>query len=294
MSSFAAKRLQQVFQTRSTSVPSSEHAKSDLEVAGELQDQEDLCAVREGQHQRRTTRRDEALISRSESTQVNTTHCATSMRLMSALLDTSYAEQPPPQQVPEPDEEHKRYHRKVAKELVDHVLDKTSKGVFEDPVRRADVRTRVVDGIRLADTPEGKSSAADHQTQSAICERLREVIAGIKTKEANTTEGRKQKHFLFQALADPHLGSDDPLLPLIAKELGIPTKTLRTCADERASHPLGYVPPTLAHKGGIEPWVIEVSTFSLFFLCSGHIACSQSCYGHGRQSCSITDATMRG
>ncbi len=135
--------------------------------------------------------RDEASNSRSESTQVNTTHCATSLRLVSALRDTPYAEQPPPQQVPEPEEEHKRYHCKVAKELVNHVLEKKSKGVFEDPVRRIDVRTRVVDGIWLADELEGKSSAADHQIQSEICERFREVIAGLKTKEANTTEGRK-------------------------------------------------------------------------------------------------------
>ena len=66
------------------------------------------------------------------------------------------------------------------------------------------------------------------------------------------------RHFLYQILADPTIGSQDETLPLVSRLLGINQSTMLKCADERKDHGIGYYHEPEVHGNSMEKWLVQV------------------------------------
>ena len=169
----------------------------------------------------------------------------------------------------------KDYDKRVADELYSHFQNKMSTATFgENPSRIEDVRTRLIDNLSEHDQRVPGREQSEPQLNDVILDRLRLGIQHLNERSVyNSTDGRKQKHFLYQLLCDPILGKDDPWAQLLAKELGINLKTFNKCAEERKEHFLGFFPLAAERAGSITTLEIEVDSTPVSQACEVWIVC---------------------
>lgn len=146
----------------------------------------------------------------------------------------------------------KDYNRDVAVELLNVVNARLAEGVIgADPTRASHCRKLLLNMLSPS-TPDGPPIQSEEVRE--ILNRLRTAIKYLKNpSQYNSTKGKERLHFLYQLFGE--LGSDDPMLPLIAKELDMTLSTLRSCADERKGHGFDFTLPPQQRASLAKTWI---------------------------------------
>ena len=82
---------------------------------------------------------------------------------------------------------------------------------------------------------------------------------------------------MWQSLADPNIGADDPALNEIASRLGASkVSNVQMCFAERKEYGFGYVPPKKQRADALEEWSSRYLPLVLLPPSPGVVSTSQS------------------
>ena len=145
------------------------------------------------------------------------------------------------------------------KKLAQETLSQLDQSVWKDsPERRQVVLTKLVSA--LSDELTLNTQDAALATDTLITNRLQASIQTLKRREVyNTNAGQALIHQVWQSLADPNIGADDPALNEIASRLGASkVSNVQMCFAERKEYGFGYVPPKKQRADALEEWLVAV------------------------------------
>ena len=158
----------------------------------------------------------------------------------------------------------KQTNKQKSKQCVQQLEDSTASLQNCSSERRKETRQRVIDELQALNAAEEYDDVKEPTIPKIVMERLRTAIEYLnEPTQYNSTLGLSRKRFLYQLLAVPELGDEDPAIRLIAKELHINLPTFKRFANERQEHGLGYIPSAHTHGNTTAQWIQEVPLFLL-------------------------------
>jgi len=126
------------------------------------------------------------------------------------------------------------------------------------PDRRQVALAKLISDLSTELSSSSQVEAAS--TETLIANRLQASIQTLKQPQVyNTNAGQALIHQVWQSVADPDLGAEDPALSAIASRLNASkVETVKTCFAERKHHGFGYVPPKKQRSDALEEWLVAV------------------------------------
>jgi hypothetical protein len=146
----------------------------------------------------------------------------------------------------------RQHDKQVADDILKFINQRLSTPAYiENKERAASVRVAVAEAM----VPEDSQSKEAHFVNKHIALRLKAAIEFLSDSERyRNAKSLERKRFLGQCLSDPELGNEDPVITLIAKELGLDLRTYRRFAEERREHGLGWCPAPLKKQTITQEW----------------------------------------